>query len=156
MMDYNELIAKYAEGPQYVRQAIADMSDGALDAVPIPGQWSTRQVVCHIADFELVYLDRMKRVIAESEPTFFGGDPDLFAARLAYDRREMDEELQMIAAMRQHMTSILGSIDRDAFDRRGIHAEAGPVTLAKLLEQITGHLPHHVRFIEDKRRALSC
>lgn len=50
------------------------MSDEQLDAAPNPGKWSTRQVVCHIADFEPVYADRMKRVIAISEPTFCGGD----------------------------------------------------------------------------------
>jgi uncharacterized damage-inducible protein DinB len=62
---------------------VAGLSDEQLDAVPIPGKWSIRLVVCHIADFELVYADRMKRVIAETQPTFFGGDPDTFAAGLA-------------------------------------------------------------------------
>ena len=42
------------------------------------------EVVCHISDFELVYADRMKRVVAEDRPTMFGGDPDLFASKLAY------------------------------------------------------------------------
>lgn len=76
-----DLIDQYLAGPQKLRHAIVGMTDGQLDATPIPGRWSTRQVVCHIADFEPVYADRMKRVIAMSEPTFFGGDPDVFAAR---------------------------------------------------------------------------
>jgi hypothetical protein len=44
----------------------------------------------------------MKRVIAENEPTLFGGDPDLFAARLVYDQRDVGDELNLIEAARRH------------------------------------------------------
>jgi hypothetical protein len=69
-----------SSGPAPVPRSIAGMTLEELDARPVPGKWSTKQVICHIADFEPVYLDRIKRVIAENEPTMFGGDPDLFAA----------------------------------------------------------------------------
>ena len=45
------------------------MTQEQLIARPIPGKWSTLEVVCHLADFEIVYADRIKRVIAENEPT---------------------------------------------------------------------------------------
>lgn len=149
-----DLIQQYLAGPQLLRDALAGMTAEAIDAAPIPGKWSTRQVVCHIADFEPVYADRMKRVIAEHEPTLFGGDPDVFAARLAYARRDIDEELQLIESVRKHVGRILQSVDPADFQRRGMHAEAGPLTLEKLLSTITGHIPHHARFIQEKRAAL--
>ena len=34
------------------------------------------------------------------------------------------------------------------------HSEDGPITLRTLLERITNHIPHHVQFIEEKRRAM--
>ena len=40
------------------------------------------------------------------------------------------------------------------FDRQAIHSEAGPKTLAQLLQGAVNHLPHHVRFIAEKRQAL--
>ena len=83
-MEIERAIEEYLAGPKLLRDAIAGMSKEQLDARPVPGKWSTREVVCHIADFEPIYADRMKRVIAEHEPTLFGGDPDVFAARLAY------------------------------------------------------------------------
>ncbi|MEX0718900.1 MAG: DinB family protein [Planctomycetaceae bacterium] len=148
------LIDAYLDGPRQLRDAIAGMTPEQIDAAPVPGKWSTRQVICHIADFEPVYADRMKRVIAEEGPTMFGGDPDLFAARLAYDRRDIDEELAMIEAVRRHVARILRTQPAEAFDRTGNHSEHGPMSLRKLLETITGHIPHHVRFIEEKRRLL--
>jgi hypothetical protein len=43
------------------------MDRSQLLARPIPRKWSTLEVVCHLADFEIVYADRIKRVIAENE-----------------------------------------------------------------------------------------
>jgi len=153
-MDYAQRIDEYLAGPQKLRAAVAGMTAEQLDARPIPGKWSTKQVICHLADFEPVYVDRMKRVIAENEPTMFSGDPDLFAARLAYDQRDMSVELDFIALARKHMGAILRALKPGDFQRKGIHSEAGPITLEKLLTNIANHIPHHVKFVEEKRAAL--
>ena len=153
-MDTAALIDQYAAGPKSLREAVAGMTSEQLQARPIPGKWTTLEVVCHLADFEPIYLDRMKRVIAENEPTMFGGDPDVFARRLAYDQREIQEELDLISACRAQMARLLRTLSPADFQRRGIHNEAGPLTLLELLRRVTEHLPHHVQFIREKRQAL--
>ncbi len=154
-MSIPALIERYLSGPRQLREALAGMSPAELDARPVPGKWSTKEVICHIADFEPVYLDRIKRVIAEEEPTMFGGDPDLFAARLAYASRDVEQELKLIEACRAHLGTILRALPESHFARRGIHSVAGPMTIEKLLTNIAGHIPHHLRFIEEKRAALA-
>ena len=153
-MNTERLIDDYAAGPERLRQAVAGMTDEQLDAKPIPGTWSTRQVVCHVADFEPIYADRIKRVIAEDEPTFFGGDPDVFAARLAYEDRDVDEELRLIECTRRQMARILKTLTTADFRRTGNQFDDVRLDLTTLLTRITDHLPHHVRFIEAKREAL--
>ena len=111
-------------------------------------------VVCHLADFEIVYADRLKRVIAEEGPTMFGGDPDVFAAGLAYEHRPIGNELDLIAAVRHQMASILRQLKPSDFQRTGNHSEAGTLTLGMLLQSISSHIPHHVQFIAEKRKAL--
>lgn len=154
IMNYSQLIQDYLDGPRKLRAAVAGMTPEQLAARPVPEKWSTRQVICHIADFEPIYVDRMKRVLAENEPTMFGGDPDLFAARLAYDLRDVQVELDLIEAARKHMGSILRSLEPADFQRRGNHSEAGPITLERLLTNVTHHIPHHIKYIEEKRSAL--
>jgi hypothetical protein len=148
------LIEKYLVGPEILRRAVSGMSDDQVNAAPIPGKWSTRQVVMHLADFDLLYADHMKRVIAEDRPTLVDGDAEAFASRLAYDNRDVDREIWMIKALRRHMASILRNIDADDFVRIGMHRDDGPLTLSELLERVTDHIPHHVRSIEEKRQAL--
>ena len=154
-MTFEQRIESYLAGPELLAQSIRGMTDAQLDIAPVPGQWTTRQVVAHIADFEPVYADRMKRVIAEEQPTFFGGDPDLFAARLAYENRNMEEELNLIRAVRRHVARLFRSMDPAVLERTGNHSEDGPITLEVLLSRITDHIPHHVSFIHQKREAMS-
>ena len=97
-MEIAELIDEYASGPQKLREAIAGLTPEQIDSAPVPGKWSTRQVVCHLADFEPVYADRMKHVIAEDQPTFAGGFHQQFAENLAYDQRDIEEELRVMEA----------------------------------------------------------
>jgi uncharacterized damage-inducible protein DinB len=153
-MHYQTLIDQYLAGPEIVSNAVARMSSDQLNATPVAGKWSTRQVVCHIADFEPIYADRMKRVIAERCPTFFGGDPDTFAAGLAYHHRPIGTELELIAAVRHQMATILRELKAGDFERTGNHSEAGTLTLETLLQRISDHIPHHVQFIAEKRKAL--
>jgi uncharacterized damage-inducible protein DinB len=153
-VNHQTLIDQYLAGPELVRRAVQKMNDEQLDSRPIPGKWSTRQVVCHVVDFEPIYADRMKRVIAENCPTFFGGDPDVFAAHLAYDHREIGTELELMTAVRRQMAAILRELKADDFQRTGKHSEAGPLSLETLLQRIGDHVPHHVRFIDEKRKAL--
>lgn len=153
-MENSELINRYVAGPTLLRTAVSGMSAEQLRAAPVPGNWSTLQVVCHIADFEPVYADRLKRVIAEDQPPLRGGDPDVFAAKLAYGARDVEEELQLIEAVRKHTARILRTLQPADFERTGVHSTDGSLTLRTLLERITNHIPHHVKFIEEKRRAL--
>lgn len=154
MIHYITQIEDYLAGPQLLRHLVEGMTEEDLDATPIPGKWSTRQVVSHIADFESIYADRMKRVIAEHEPTLLSGNPDWFASRLGYHKRHIEEELQLIEAVRNQMARIFRNISNHDFLRIGYHSEDGPLTLERLLQSIIDHIPHHVRFVVEKRKAI--
>ncbi len=154
-LSHSQLIDEYLRGPKLLRDAVAGMTPEQLLARPIPGKWSTLELVAHLADFEPVYADRMKRVLAENEPTLFGGDPDKFAAKLAYHERDLETELCLIECVRKQMAVILRTVPDTDFQRIGRHSEAGALSLRTFLERITGHIPHHVPFIAEKRQALA-
>jgi hypothetical protein len=149
-----ELIDNYVAGPRLLRQAVAGLTREQLLARPVAGKWSTLEVVCHLADFEPIMADRMKRVIAEERPQLIGADEQRFAAALAYDERDLDEELALIEHTRVQMARILRHLSPAALARVGVHNERGPLTLEQLLSTAAHHVPHHVKFIADKRRAL--
>jgi uncharacterized damage-inducible protein DinB len=153
-MQLSELIREYAAGPKLLRDSVAEMTREELLARPVAGRWSTLEVVAHVADVEPLYADRLKRVLAENEPAILAVNPDEYAAHLAYHERDLETELALVDAVRRHMVSILSRIDPPRFERVGRHSVDGPVSARTLLERITNHLPHHVKFIREKREAL--
>lgn len=154
-MTLDKLLQQYEQGAELLRATVHRAREDQYLLHPVPGKWSIQHVVCHLADFEPIYADRMKRVLVEDNPTLFGGDPDVFAAGLHYEHRNLREELDLIAVVRQQMVRILRQTDVEDFQRTGVHSESGPLTLETLLERITRHIPHHIRFIEDKIAAMS-
>jgi len=153
-MKYDQLINDYAAGPQMLRQAVKGMTREQLIARPVAGKWSTLEVVAHIADFEIVGADRIKRTIAEERPTLPDGDENLFAKALAYHSRELEEELQVIGSIRAQVTRVLRTLKEEDFGRIGVHSAGGPMTLAQYIERGVNHVKHHVKFVEEKRKAL--
>jgi hypothetical protein len=148
------MIEAYLEGPRALRKAVAGMNREQVQARPVAGKWSTLEVVCHIADFDPILADRMKRVIALDKPQLVGADENHFAVALAYHNRDAEEELTIIEKTRSQLARILRTLPAEALNRVGIHTERGPLTLEKLLTTTTNHIPHHVKFIQEKRQAL--
>jgi len=154
MPTLRELADAYIAGPAKLRTAVAGMSREQLLARPVPGKWSTLEVVCHVADFEPILADRMKRVIALNRPALLGADENQFAAKLAYHDRDLEEELTLIDVTRRQLARILRSLPEEAANRVGVHNERGPKTLAELLTTAVNHINHHAPFIDEKRAAL--
>jgi len=154
MSAHAQLIENYLSGVTTLRDAVKGMNADQLKARPIPGKWSTLEVVCHLSDFDPILADRMKRVIAHDNPTLLGADESLFAAKLAYHDRDVEEELNVVENTRKQLARILRQLPHAAFQRIGSHKERGAISLEKWLTIATNHIPHHVNFILEKRRAM--
>ena len=149
-----QLVNDYLAGPKMLRDAVRGLTRAQLLTRPVAGKWSTLEVVCHLVDFDPIIADRMKRVIAEERPALLGADEKLFAAALAYHDRDLEEELTILDKTRSQMARILGKLPDTALERVGVHNERGPRTLEQLVQTAIAHIPHHVKFIDEKRRAL--
>jgi uncharacterized damage-inducible protein DinB len=149
-----QLINDYLAGPATLRKAVAGMSPEQLRARPVAGKWSTLEVICHLVDFDPIYADRMKRTIAEDRPSILGADETKFHAALCYHDRDVEEELTILERTRSQMGRILRKLPASAWSRVGVHNEAGPLTLEQMLQRVTEHLPHHLAFVLEKRKAL--
>jgi DinB superfamily len=154
MASLTALLDDFLAGPTALRKAVAGMTREQVRARPVSGKWSTLEVVCHLADFDPILADRMKRIIALERPPLIGADENRFAAALAYHDRDLEEELAIIERTRSQLARILRKVPDEALARVGVHNERGPLTLEQMLAMATRHIPHHVQFIEEKRKAL--
>jgi uncharacterized damage-inducible protein DinB len=150
----SDLIAAYEHGLQELRAAVSGMTSDDLHGRPIPGKWSTLEVVCHIADCEQFFADRMKRTMAMDRPLLMGADGFHYPDALGYQQHELEEELRLIEVARQQMARVLRLASQDAWDRTAVHSESGLVTLRQLVLRAAEHLRHHLKFIEEKKATI--
>jgi len=149
-----ELTDAYMAGAAKVRAVVVGMTPDQLRARPVYGKWSTLEVVAHLADFEPIYVERMKRTIALSRPIVLGADENEFAIALAYQQRDIAEELDVIEASRKAFGRVLRSLPEASLQKMCVHSERGLLSLAQLLTSVNGHVAHHVAFIVEKKKAL--
>jgi DinB superfamily len=154
MSTLSKIIDDYVAGGSHVRKAVAGMTREQLLARPVPGKWSTFEVVCHLADSEQAWAHRIKRVLAEDRPLLIGYDESRFSSSLAYHQLDLEEELALIELTRNQLARVLKTLSADALGRTGIHSERGSVTLEQMLHIEIEHIAHHLRFVQAKRKAL--
>ena len=154
-MDHTTIIDAYLAGIEALRAAVAGLDAARLRARPDAGGWSILEVVCHLADSETLFAERMKRVLCEDRPTLPFVDPARHASVLAYDARDVAEELALIEAVRRQTARMLRAQPADAWRRVGMHCREGERTLEQLLQKAVDHLKHHLAFVIAKRRLLS-
>ncbi len=148
-------IDRYAAGADDLGQAIAGLSREQLNAFPVPGTWSIQQIVLHLFDSDLIYSDRMKRVIAEDRPLLVRCDETTYAANLHYDAMSAPLACGIFAGNRQLTAALLRRLPEGAFQRAGVHTARGLVTLAELVAGAVEHLEHHLKFAAEKRALLT-
>jgi uncharacterized damage-inducible protein DinB len=149
-----ELIDQYEDGGRKLRKAVEHLDRNDLTAVPIPGKWSIQQLVAHVADTDLVFADRIKRVIAEDRPQLLAFDETKWAKALQYELQSTPDAIELLALNRRVMANLLRALPPEAFARVGVHTERGEMTLETLMEYVTRHLDHHLKFLYEKREAM--
>lgn len=148
------LIETFAAGADKMRLAIAGLTRADCVARPGPGDWSIQELVIHMADSDSIGIDRMKRVIAEENPTLVGYDENKWNASLHIDEQSIEDAAIVFEVNRRQFSRVLRLIKPQAMERTGTHTERGRVTLRDLLETYTKHLEHHLKFLHGKRERL--
>ena len=126
--------------------AIADclyaIGPNRTDTPPAPGKWSAAQIVCHLADCELVFGFRLRQTLAEDGPTIQPFDQDKWAAK--YSGIPADEALAAFTALRNWNLRMIRDALPGAAGRTMTHPERGTMTFQTVVETMAGHDLNHL------------
>ena len=151
----NELIAKYSAGFDEVTDALLNFPDEHMTAHPIPGKWSAREIIHHLADSESTSALRLRRLLAEEHPVIQGYDQDKYASLLKYNDRETAPALEAFRSARATTSQLLNLMSEDDWAREGEHTESGRYTAENWLEIYAAHAHNPAAQIRRLRSALS-
>ena len=151
MSEVPELLERLRRGAELVAVSMTGAAGAELDFVPVPGKWSIRQIVAHLADSEMVAGMRLRRIIAEDHPKLEAYDQNAWASNLDYARRKTSQSLETFRRIRGENHELLKDLPPEAFEREGIHSQRGPMTLKALLQLIAEHAENHAAQLRTRR-----
>jgi hypothetical protein len=151
MSQIAELLERFRRGAELVAATTTGAAGAELDWTPAPEKWSVRQILCHMADSEIVGADRFRRIVAEENPATVAYDQDAWARNLDYTRRKVSQALETFRRLRAENYELLKELPETAFERAGTHSERGRMTLGQWLEIYARHAEKHAAQIRDVR-----
>ena len=123
-----------ALGPEGVGRALA------------PGKWSAREILCHLADTELVFAVRLRQTLAEPHHVIQPFDQDRWAA--TYAPFDAQAALAVFTAVRNWNLKLIGTVPEGAFSKVVTHPERGEMTFRTIVETMAGHDLNHLGQME--------
>ncbi len=116
------------------------------DRRPAAERWSPREIVCHLADVELVHGFRLRQALAQPHHLIQPFDQDAWAGR--YAAYDLQTALRAFLAVRTLSLALLAALDAGDLERRLTHPERGEMSLRILLETFAGHDLTHLGQLE--------
>ncbi|MEM9081955.1 MAG: DinB family protein [Planctomycetota bacterium] len=150
------LVARYRHGPNHFSNTLLNIPDDLLDTYWRPeaevGRWSIRALLGHLADCEIVFAHRLRRIVAEDNPTVGAFDENAFIDSGLYNgaAHPIAGFLAAIVTTRNWCGQWLSTLEEDAFSRTALHTETGPITFKGTLSYTTWHLEHHAYYLRLK------
>jgi hypothetical protein len=151
MSEISELLERFRRGPEVLAVMLTGSAGPESDFVTEPGKWNIRQILRHLADAELVGAHRFRVMLAEDNPPLTTWDQKLWAGNLDYAVRKPQESLETFRRIRADNYELLKNTPEEAFERGGVHAERGAITVKTLLGLHADHVESHARAIQGIR-----
>lgn len=148
--DYaREYLLSALEGaPDVIAALLTDLpaGDAALwDRRPDPERFTLREIAAHLADWDVIYRERLERTRDEDNPFL----PDVDEGRVALDRdyarSDPRESLTRFARNRAAVVALLRALPADAWTRPAEKEGVGTLTVEAQVTLICAHDGHHAR-----------
>jgi hypothetical protein len=113
---------------------------------PAPGKWSAREIICHLADCEIVFAFRLRQALAEDSHVIQPFDQDRWA--LQYDSMDGASAMAVFSAVRSWNVRLIAAMRPEQLARKLTHPERGEMTVEVVVETMAGHDLNHLAQIE--------
>jgi DinB superfamily len=130
MLDRRQEILKTLRATPVVVRALVDgVDDTRLRRRPAAGEWAIIEVVAHLADTEERALGRVRRMLAEDNPSLAPFDQEALAEQRRYLELELEGELARLEELRRQHLALLEGLDGSGWERTGRHGQHGRMSV---------------------------
>jgi len=143
------LVSAIAGTPDVVECMLKDVhaDDPRWDFRPVPGRFTLREVVAHLADWEPIHLERLQRMVTEDNPSLPNVDEEKTAIDNDYAHSDPHGSMEWLRGGRQKLVQQFQALTDDEWSRRGNRELIGEVTVETHAVFIAAHDGYHTRQI---------
>ena len=116
------------------------------------GDWNMIAVLCHVRDFDHIFMERAQQMQREDNPTLVPVDHEALAEEKDYNAQELQHVLDDFITHRQDFVTWFQSLDESDWEKHGIHPEHGSYSI---FEQAVQVATHDIDHLEQLARMLS-
>lgn len=138
---------------------VAQTDDAAMRTYRDGGSgWTALEALCHLRDFEAVFIARAQVTLDEDHPMLPRPNPDELAIEKRYNEEDPQAVLATWQAHRDQYLALLRSLgdDEALWERTGVHPIHGDLSINEQLVTAawhdTNHLEQMTRTLTEKRR----
>lgn len=109
--------------------------------------WTVVEVVCHLRDYDHIFLSRARQMVAEANPLLPGYDHEQLAIENRYNDQELSEVFTALQRSRTEFVAFFQDLDEGTWNRAATHPERGRFTMDDALMQVGLHDTLHIEQI---------
>jgi len=141
-----DAIIRLRDFPVELEALVGSLTDAQLDH-KMPGEWTTRQIVHHLADSHMSAVFRLKLPLTSpTPPAFILYDQDAFA-ELADYQLPIEPSILVLRGLHARFAALLSALTDAQWAMTGTHTYWGTVTVAEVASRYADHCDIHVEQI---------
>lgn len=94
--------------------------------------WNAVEILCHLADFESIFFERARTMLAQDNPHFPSVDQLALVGTNRYSEQDLDDVWRRWTREREAFIDWLAGLDEEQLARPGVHPETGDMTILQL------------------------
>jgi hypothetical protein len=140
-------ISMQSEAPRTLARLVEGVAETKLRLRPAPGKWSVTEILAHLAEDELSSTWRYRQMIEHGGPELLGFDQEMWSRLGDYSTWKPEEALEMFRLLREANLRMFAQLTPEQWQRHGMHAERGKLTVQDLCRHMAAHDMNHINQI---------
>jgi len=152
--------------PNQIEELVQGLSEDDLRWRPAPGEWSIKEVCCHLRDFSEIGGERLQHMLSEDNPFLPSYDQEALARERDYQKESMPLVLTAIRAFSGGLAYLLENLGEEEWQRTGRPegalagmragaAEGSVISIAQYAQLLADHAREHLEQIKALRGQLA-
>lgn len=130
--------------PTILERMLDQTPASAIDRKTDPNRFTLREAIAHLADWEPIFLERVRAGVDNPGAKVFGIDESQRAIDQGYESWDPRESLRKFKAARKTTAEYLRSLSADDWESTVTHNEKGLMTAYDQANMLLGHDIYHL------------